>query len=145
MADKKAPTAGQLAKALGVSTRRVAEMYVEGMPRDLAGARRWHQGRKKKLQDDRTGPLQDARRRKTEADAQLAELALKTRLGELVTVQDAAAETERILDRLRARILAVPGKFAPRIMGKTTMAEAMLALEAVTADLMADLVSTADE
>lgn len=115
------------------------------MPREIAGARRWHNGRKRKLQESRTGPLQDARRRKTEAEAQLAEFTVAQRAGQLVEITVATAEVERILDRLRARILAVPGKYAPQLIAKRTMAEATLALEVVTAELMADLAGTADE
>lgn len=141
----KAATAGQIAKALGITERYVRELFVQGMPRTIPKARAWYTAKKTARELERSSTLDEARRRKTEAEAKLAEFEVAKAEGELVTVSEAASQVEQLLDRLRARILAVPGKYAPQLLGKRTMAEAVGALETITAELMADLAGTVDE
>jgi hypothetical protein len=106
-----------------------------------AYTRYWHE----KAESARKGTPLDAagadaaKTRKILAEAERAELDLARDRAELVPVEDAAAQLVAVLERLRASLLNAPGKFAPRMVGKQTIAEAQLGLEAVIADIMTAL------
>ena len=92
----------------------------------------------------RGGTLADARRRLTEAKAALAELELSIRRGEYMAIQDVLAEHRKMLERLRAVLLAAPGKYAHRVLGIETLRQAESALRAIIDDLMLALSEVGD-
>lgn len=134
-------TVGRVAKALGVSMTAVKNARRRGMPHDIDGARKWRE----QQQQTTAGTLAQAQRRKLEAEAELKELELAHKRGNLVTLDEAEAEFQKILAQLRATLVASPGKFAPRLVGLRTMAEAMSALESIVHEVMDQLVSVADD
>ncbi|MBI5427668.1 MAG: hypothetical protein HZA02_05225 [Nitrospinae bacterium] len=64
---------------------------------------------------------QKARHEKLKAD--LTEIELKAKRGELVPLDDVMDEIEKTFTALRQRILAVPTKAAPMVFGLKTLAE----------------------
>lgn len=135
------PTVGQQAKALGMSKTAVEKARQRGMPADIEGGRAW----RAQQQEKQGGKLAEAQRRKLEAEAQLKEYELAEKMGEMVSVDHAAEEFDRILDQLRSNLVAIPGKYAPRVVGLRTMAEAVTVLEQMVADLMHGMMSVADD
>lgn len=85
------------------------------------------------------GDFEEARTRKMAAEAELAEMELAQARGDLVTVADATERTARILERVRARFVAFPGKLAPRLVGVDTAMEARGVLEAAVGEVLSEL------
>lgn len=88
--------------------------------------------------DEQAG-LAQARARKADADAALAELDLAQKRGELVRRDDVLRAWDNVLDRLRARIVAFPPKAAPHVVGCDNVRQAVRVLEGVAEELIADL------
>lgn len=138
----------QLAELLDLSVRQVEVLAAQGV---LTRARRGvyplvpnvraYIGhlRRKQGGGEVLGTLEFARRRKVEAEAELTEMELAQRRGELITVDDSVRELTSILEGLRAGVLNVPGKHAPQFLGIHTIAEAQLRLEVAASDIMRDL------
>lgn len=61
------------------------------------------------------GTLDEARVRKTNADAALAELQLQRERGEVVNIADVARTVGEEYAAVRAKLLAIPTKLAPRV------------------------------
>jgi len=87
----------------------------------------------------------EARARKLAAEARRAELELAKAEGELVTLDYLERQLEGLLQRLRAQLLAFPGKFAPRMAGLRSVPEAQSQLEAAIAELMGILSETGED
>lgn len=92
----------------------------------------------------RAGPqtpvdLADAEKRKAIADAELAEHKLAQLRREFVPIGDYRRELERVVGRLRGRLSAAPGEYAPRIMEPLDMPHAVAVLREMVADLLANL------
>jgi hypothetical protein len=83
--------------------------------------------------------LTAARVRKLAADARLAELAVLEREGALLPVAEFQEILKRLAAELRARILAMPGKWAPRAVGLRTIGEAQGRLAELAEDLLTAL------
>jgi phage terminase Nu1 subunit (DNA packaging protein) len=88
--------------------------------------------------------FEDARARTELAKAEMAELDLAERRGELMTVADGEKVMIAAFSRVRAQVLAMPGKYAPRIVGIPTVARANEILRAVADELMQDLRGSVD-
>lgn len=89
--------------------------------------------------------LDDARTRREAAMAELAELDLAERRGELVTVADYQTELAAICTRIRSRLVALPGKWAPRLAAVSSTAEAQGQLEAGMYDVLTELRGLGDD
>ena len=87
----------------------------------------------------RTGTLADIELRHATAKAEMAEMELQQRRGELVPVEDAVRETGLVLDRLRARLLAFPQRWAPILVGCRGLPEMAAKLDAAIYDAMVEL------
>ena len=85
------------------------------------------------------------RARKMRADADLSELKVAERRRELVEVATVLRSDERLLGVLRSRVKAIRGKWAPRVMGLGTMADATSTLDALADDILAALAEGADD
>ena len=77
-----------------------------------------------------------ARQRKTVADARLSELLLREREGSLVPIEAVRHLEALRRDELRARLLAVPGKWAPRVVNLRNIALAQAQLEELVNDTL---------
>jgi hypothetical protein len=128
--------------------RQLENLIIQGMPCEgEEGARRipWPEARAWRDQQFinlgksyGAGKRTDAKERRAEADAELIELELAERRGELMTL----AEGERILDaafgRVRAKLLAFPHAAAMRITGDNLplrIKEAQLLVDEIMSDL----------
>lgn len=140
----------ECARRFGVDVRSVTEWVKQGMPK--RGTRfpwpevmRWRedqlrdQGRREVKPTDEG----EARARKLAAEAALAELELAKARSEVVDVAEVERELGLVLDKLRARILALPGKYAPRI--GLPIAQAQARLEDIGRELIGELADVADE
>lgn len=143
-------SAKQLADELGLGTRQIDNLVADGMPRHKRGrgyaypwpiVLRWYIKHREASALRRSQPtdLNDARVRRETAEAQLKELELAKLEGRTVTIEDAEREIGATLDRLRARLVNIPGKWAPQLVGKLTVAAAKTALEGAVAEAMAAL------
>lgn len=134
-------TKAQFAEAMGVSKAMVTKYVRKGLPLtpegriDLAAGRAWVEANIDRLPASARGgraargagklgeTLTAARARKESALASLHELELRLRRGELLEAgQVEAAWTKHIL-AARERLLGLPGKLAPRVLGKTDVIE----------------------
>jgi phage terminase Nu1 subunit (DNA packaging protein) len=129
-----------LSEELGLSLRQTAEWTARpGAPKKKVGGswkylwpdfNRWYVEERVSSAVERVKPadLEEARARKTSAEAELAELQLAKERGQLITVEDAAKGADEVFDRVRARLIAVPGKEAHRFVGLKKLPEAVKAL-----------------
>jgi len=85
----------------------------------------------------------EARTRKLVAEAAMSEYELERLEGRMITVEDAQAEVRRSDERVRARLLAVPGKYAPQLVGLADVAGVVPVLESVVHEVMAEMAEAA--
>lgn len=143
-----------LARACNLTPRRIQQLVQEGMPREDRGAydlgvcMSWYI---RFLQEElaKRGPgaqagvemeqMRAQKRRLVELQADEKELDLQQARRKLIPIKHSLRLLERVLDRLRAQILNMPGKYAGRVVGVMTMPEAQARLEAISDDLLLDL------
>lgn len=73
--------------------------------------------------------ISQATLRKTRADADLRELALSTKRGEVITIADAKTRLDRMMGNLRAKLLGMAPKLASRIEGLKARTEREAAIK----------------
>lgn len=83
--------------------------------------------------------------RKLRADADLAELKVQERRGDLVPAANVEQQMERVCLVLRSRVLSMRGRWAPRLIGLGSMIEAATVVDQLTTELLDSLLSAADE
>lgn len=150
-------TQTEWAESHGITPRQVHNLIDRGLPtRIVKGkkvvpvveANRWFVRFKQDEALDRqpTPPDgADALVRKLAADAELAELKVAKAKGELATLDYMEQQLGAILQRLRAQLLAAPGKHAPQGVGLRSIAESQQHLERMVAELMAALSETGED
>lgn len=125
-------SATQLAKEFGVSTARISQLRVQGLPGqtngkfDLLKCFRWYVNFLQNALAHRSVPeggsghrgIMEARRRKLQADAEVRELELAKLRRELIAAPDVERRWIEIASTIRARLLAVGSRIAPRIVGE---------------------------
>lgn len=99
----------------------------------------------KRSRSEEPADLDTARARKMEAEARMAEIELAKLEGELIPLDLFEEQLNVILDRLRAKMINLPGRWAPLLLGKRTIQEIIAVLEEAAADAMKALVEIADE
>jgi phage terminase Nu1 subunit (DNA packaging protein) len=146
---------GEIAALFDVDTDTIGLWRQQGMPQrkisghprfEIAGCVQWR--REKDKRENREGASPDEskeRARKLAADADLAELKVRERRGELVPAEEAERQVERVVSMIRSRLLAVRGRWAPRVIGLETMAQATSTLDALASDVLTALSDGADE
>lgn len=79
-------------------------------------------------QRERKAPstLDESRRRKLDAEAELAELEVAQRRGDLIDMAEAEKVYVRVLSRLRTTILNLPGRFASRTVGLESLMQSQV-------------------
>lgn len=118
-------TASELADVFGVTSRRVSQMVVEGLPRlpkgghDLADACRWYLERLKNQAASTRGALAQGRARLATAKASREELELAARRGDLIDAEAARITIFNTARCARDMLLAVPDRVAPLVVGQT--------------------------
>lgn len=141
---------------LDLTTRQVRNLEKDGiLPTKALGARKfypWPQANHAYIayrERLKSGPgitgLETARQRKMEAEAELAELKAAETRGELVPVHLHLDRVGRLLDRLRGKILAIPGYWGPELVGIRDVRDAVGRLRPWVHELLDDLSQMADE
>lgn len=143
-------TQAELAKRLDVTTRWVREL--KGIPRTPEGypwpeCLHWYieyQSDKKSglAEETEEGSLE---LRKLEAEVRILEVKLAKEEGSVVSLDDLEKLLSAPLYRLRAKMLAMPSKWAPSLVGCRTIAEAQARLEAAIEEAMLALSEEGDE
>lgn len=80
-----------------------------------------------------------ARQRKVTLEAEKAEFELGKMRGETVTVDSFRVVVRDIASRVRAQLLAAPGRYSARVVGVSTLPEAQRALDAIVRDVLNEL------
>lgn len=133
-----------LAAILGLSSRQVRNLEQAGLPKEAKGypipaAVRWYVGRKVAEVEARLpADLDEARLRLDTAKAQLAELTLASRRGELMSVADFDRELGGAFARVSAQLATLPTKAAPLVVGLTAQ-EVVTVLERVVQEIREEL------
>lgn len=145
----------ELARAFGVDERTIRNWVALGCPQRMRSKRPAYMlseviaWRRKQDQIDARGSekpdLAAEQARKLRADADLAELKVQERRGELVPAADVERQMERLCGTLRSRVLGVRGRWAPRILGLGTMPDATRVLDELANDVLEALRSAGDE
>jgi phage terminase Nu1 subunit (DNA packaging protein) len=86
--------------------------------------------------------LEEAKRRKVAAEAELAELDLAERRRDLIPADDVEAWAASAFARVRARLLSVPAKCAPLASTAATTAQAEAAIRDAVCEALAELSET---
>ena len=126
----------------------IDKMIERGIPRVKRGRRwyytvaslRWHYDRQIDALERLSSPvLQKARARKELAFAKLAEIKVAKEEGKLVPVAEVTRDYGFVLQRVRGKLMNVPGKFAPRILPKFTAPEAQKVLSTMVREILVEL------
>ncbi|HEV8456369.1 MAG TPA: hypothetical protein VGQ24_15840 [Gemmatimonadales bacterium] len=144
-------TRKQACSALGeMPVRTFALLCSQGLPRKGDGQKarfpwpeihHWYieRERKKAREEARPKTLDEARKRREAAEAQIAEIDLEERLNTLVSVDSFKEAMTATHMRIRAKILAIPSRVGPMVVGLRTVQEAVTVLERETHNVMAEL------
>lgn len=100
---------------------------------------------RKELRQSSTPKMDEEQARKMRADADLSELKVLQMRGELIPATRVEQDMERLCAMVRARVLSVRGRWAPKIMRLGAMAEAAAVLDALAADVLDALRAGADD
>jgi phage terminase Nu1 subunit (DNA packaging protein) len=84
--------------------------------------------------------LDEARRRKTQAEAELAEIELAEKRGQVVQIGEAAKLVAEEYTAVRSRLLAIPNKLAPQIAVESDRAACHALLSGVINEALNELV-----
>lgn len=142
-------TQAELAKRLNRTTKQIRNLTNnQGMPRNADGsypwpaAHEWWVKFKAEEKDRRRGSekgatdLDRARAAKELSLAEMAELTLLERKGELVSTDYLARQVEDCCVAVRAALNNVPGKYAPRIQGIDSVGKAQLVLQDIVDEVL---------
>ncbi len=143
-------TQAELAKRLDVTSRWVREL--RGLPREPQGypwpeCLHWYieyqSDKKAGIADDtEEGSLE---LRKLEAEVRILEVKLAKEEGSVIALDDLERLLSAPLYRLRAKMLSLPSKWAPSLVGCRTIAEAQARLEAAVEEAMMALSEEGEE
>lgn len=146
---------GEIADVFGVDSDTIGVWCGQGMPhRKSSGFRKFEVGRcvqwrldklKRDARDQSSPDEAKERVRKLAADADMAELKVKERRGELVPAVDVERQVDRLVATVRARVLSIRGRWAPRIIGITELGAASTTLDSLALDVLASLSESAGE
>jgi hypothetical protein len=147
-----------IAARLGVTLRQITRLVRDhDFPRRVDGRRvtfpsdrcfDWYIQFKQREAIDRAQPakdstLEEAEKRKAIADASIAEIKLATLRRELVSIEDYRRELREVLGRVRARVLAIPGEYAPQLLTVEGMPQAVATLRTIAAAVLTELEAAA--
>lgn len=152
-------SAKRLATLAGVAPATVDTWLAAGLPAERQGNGAWEINTaaaiawlEQRARDsvERERPTADAETmaqaelRKAVADAGVAELKLQRLRGEMVPLEEYRKELRRVLGRVRGRIAAIPGEYAPRILEPLDMPRATVLLRGLVAAVLAELQHAGD-
>ena len=134
---------GQFAKLAGVSLTTLANWTRQGMPVNPDGtinpwlAAKWKFSRNEEPEDN-------AAKRKALAEAELKELELQARIGELVRADEVGKVWTGAVARCRSRLLSLPSKAAPRVVGIESLPEVQDFLDSLIREALEELSTSED-
>jgi phage terminase Nu1 subunit (DNA packaging protein) len=144
----------EVAVALGVSDRTIGELMAKGILPDVPARGQWDLAACTKayiahLREQAAGragsgdlDLVEERARLAKEQADRHEMENRARRGELLERAEVDAAVIGAFARVRARLLAVPGKLAPQVLLLDEPAEAEAAIRAAVCDALRELSST---
>ena len=140
----------ELAALLGLTTRQVNNLVEKGMPVVSENGKRlydaprciaWYREAKvaEAVRANAPADLEEAKARKMSAEAELAEMQRDLERGRLMPVVDAEKAVGEIVGMVRAKLMAMPGKIGPLMVGCRTIAESTGRLEPAVHDVLLEL------
>lgn len=150
-------TQQELAPILNVTSREIRNLYERGLPftigarnrreHDVAECVAWYL--KFKLEEKKDDPGKSAtaglRLRALEIEVHQAEIALAEARKNLVSVEYLEAQVARINEAVRSRILNLPGRAGPILVGCKTIAEVQIRMQGLIDELLTSLTEIGDE
>lgn len=144
----------EAATRLGLTPQQVGRLVADGMPSATKGsgyvvlwpeARRWrdNQLREEGARKAKPSTMDEARLRRETADAELKELELAARRGELIPLTDYDQSVAATFARVRSKLLNLPNAVAMRVTGDTLAARTAQA-QSLVDEIMGELSGAAD-
>lgn len=146
-----------VAERLGISTRWLAELSKRGvLPKKGRGKQADHPWpdvrdayndylKQQGALEATVADLQAERAQLVRVQRETAELDLAVKRKTLVTVNDATAESDRLSQHIRAKLLNMPGRLGPHLVAVPGLAEVVERLDDGIREALAELVESADE
>lgn len=142
---------------LGVTTREIRNLYDRGLPftigeknrreHDVGECVAWYL--KFKIDDKRADPgkaaTADLQLRRLRIEVEQAELTLATDRKNLVSVDYLENQVSRINEAVRSRILNLPGRAGPILVGCKTIAEVQIRMQVLIDELLQSLTAIGDD
>lgn len=159
----RAPASGkisqqELAPILNITSREIRNLYARGLPftigeknrreHDVAECVAWYLNFKletEKKTDPGKAATADLQLRRLQIEVQQAELALATDRKNLVTVEYLENQVSRINEAVRSRILNLPGRAGPVLVGCKTIAEVQIRMQGLIDELLQSLTAIGDD
>lgn len=140
----------ELADMFGVSPKTVAAWKRSGMPADestrpmtfvVNECIKWRETKIKEQADGSELKIEidEAKRRKTLAEARRVEIEVEVRRGELVSVEQVGKEIENDYAKVKAKLTALPSKLAPILATVDTPNECKIYLEQAIHEALTEL------
>lgn len=141
------------AENLDMTAQAIGMWATKGAPVAIKGGRRfalwpafpvwYHQ----QLRKERAKPadFEEARARKTQAEAELAKYQLAITLREFIAVADLDAKTGPMLDSFPARLLAIPHRLTPHVVACGDMTSARELLQREIGSVLSELTGTTSD
>lgn len=149
-------TQKETADRLGVSVRwlrdltKAEEIPCERQGRTLRylwpGVRDWYNTYLNQIAREKYEPsdLKEERAGLVRVQRHLAELDFQKKEGKLVEVDTAAEEIKRVTSFLRGRLLNLPGRLGPELVGLKTISEAVAIVDREVRETLSEIVGDAD-
>jgi phage terminase Nu1 subunit (DNA packaging protein) len=154
-----AVTKTELADALGYSLPTITNYVKQGMKAigtgrgasaryDIAECHKWivenaiKRTQKQSVNEPTRSTIEDAKLRREEANAQLAEIEVAQALGQLVSRDDATRELKAWMAPLQKKLIAIPSSWATFMVGHQSTVSAIAALKDRVNKLLDDLSTT---
>jgi phage terminase Nu1 subunit (DNA packaging protein) len=145
--------AEKVAQALNLTESRVHQLVKEGMPKEARGqfdpvkCMLWYirylqaalEKKSVRMADGGYIGEREERVRLLRADADLREMTLAKERGQLVAIQDVEKEMTDLVLTTKARILAIPPRLAPELVGETSRMMVQAKLEKACKEALAYL------
>jgi phage terminase Nu1 subunit (DNA packaging protein) len=150
--------AEKLAVFFNLTKQRVHQLVAEGLPRELRGkydqdkCAQWYIRYLQAVIEKKAIPLepgtfateQQEKVRNMRMSADLKEIQLAERRGQLVAIDDVEKEMADLVLTTKARIMSVPARLAPELLGETSRVMAQAKIEKALKESLAQLASRSE-